>query len=129
MGLDMYLHARKRNAENAEPEEAIYWRKANAIHGWFGKNVCKEEGVEGGIANCKDYAVSREKLVELRDTIRVAVETRDTSLLPPTSGFFYGSTEVDEGYWIDLNWTANRVDAVLSEYNEEDWEFEYWAWW
>jgi hypothetical protein len=129
MGLDMYLHASKRNAENAEPVEAIYWRKANAIHGWFGKNVCKEEGVEGGIANCKDYAVSREKLVELRDTIRVAVETRDTSLLPPTSGFFYGSTEVDEGYWIDLNWTANRVDAVLSEYNEEDWDFEYWAWW
>jgi hypothetical protein len=129
MGLDIYLHARKRNAENAEPEEAIYWRKSNAIHGWFGKNVCKEEGEEGGITNCKEYVVPREKLVELRDTIRVAVETRDTSLLPPTSGFFYGSTEVDEGYWIDLNWTANRVDAVLEEFPEEEWDFEYFAWW
>ena len=129
MGLDMYLHASKRNAENAEPEEAIYWRKANAIHGWFGKNVCKEEGVEGGIANCKDYAVSREKLVELRDLIHRVIESKETDLLPTVAGFFFGSTQYDDDYWIDLEFTARNIDRVLEEYPEEDWEFEYWAWW
>lgn len=62
MGLDMYLHARNRGnrhafAKHAKPEEAIYWRKANAIHGWFDENVADECGIE----NCKRYAVSRKR--------------------------------------------------------------------
>ena len=31
MGLDMYLN-------NSKKEEVMYWRKANAIHGWFIRN-------------------------------------------------------------------------------------------
>ena len=40
-------------------EEAGYWRKANAIHGWFVDNV------QDGMDDCKEYYVSREKLKEL----------------------------------------------------------------
>jgi hypothetical protein len=125
MGLDMYLHARKRKAVNAEPEEAIYWRKANAIHGWFDENVADEYGIN----NCKSYAVSREKLVELRDLIHRVTESKETDLLPPVAGFFFGSTVVDEWYWIDLEFTARNIDRVLEEYPEEDWDFEYIASW
>ncbi len=124
MGLDMYLHARNRAAiaKHAEPLEAIYWRKANAIHGWFDKNL-------GGISNCNSYDVPRDKLVELRDLIRRVIESRDSDLLPPVAGFFFGSTEVDESYWADLEFAARNIDRVLEEFPEEGWDFEYIASW
>lgn len=39
-----------------------YWRKANHIHDWFVQNV------QGGVDECQEAHVSREKLVELRET-------------------------------------------------------------
>lgn len=56
MGLDMFLYKVKR-------EEVAYWRKANAIHAWF-----EEHLAEGEIENCRDYYVSKEDLILLRDT-------------------------------------------------------------
>ena len=128
MGLDMYLHARNRGnrlALHAKPAEAIYWRKANAIHGWFDENVADEYGIN----NCKSYAVSREKLVELRDLIHRVIESKETDLLPTVAGFFFGSTQYDDDYWIDLEFTARNIDHVLEKYPEEDWDFEYIASW
>lgn len=46
-----------------------YWRKANAIHGWF------VEHVQSGEDDCDSYAVSREQLAELRDTCKRALAT------------------------------------------------------
>lgn len=40
---------------------AAYWRKANAIHGWF------VDKVQGGEDECKPHDVAREQLQELRD--------------------------------------------------------------
>ena len=42
-------------------EEAIYWRKANAIHRWF------VEELDEGVDNCASISVSVEQLEELRD--------------------------------------------------------------
>jgi hypothetical protein len=89
IGLDMYLTAKLRTykAYNKEKEhmlrpiirkalpeiwksgnieyievsfEAGYWRKANHIHSWFVNNV--QEGAD----DCREYNVSREKLMELK---------------------------------------------------------------
>lgn len=57
MGLDMYLWKIKR-------KEVGYWRKANAIHAWFERKYADDYGLE----NCKDYPVSKEDLIELRNT-------------------------------------------------------------
>lgn len=47
-------------------KEIAYWRKANAIHAWFERNVGDDETIE----NCRDYYVPKEKLIELRDTCK-----------------------------------------------------------
>jgi len=52
MGLDMYL--------SANGAELGYWRKANAIHAWFVKNV------QNGIDECQEANVTREQLTELK---------------------------------------------------------------
>jgi hypothetical protein len=45
-----------------------YWRKANAIHNWFVKNV------QNGTDNCDRYNVSREQLEALRDECARALD-------------------------------------------------------
>lgn len=57
MGLDMYLFKVKR-------ERVAYWRKANAIHDWFASHCAPD----GELENCEDYLVTKEQLIELRDT-------------------------------------------------------------
>lgn len=90
--------------------EAAYWRKANAIHKWFVKNV------QSGVDDCESYAVSVEKLQELKnlcDTVRKNPD-RAEELLPTTPGFFFGSTEYNEYYFYQLEYTCERVGAIIS---------------
>ena len=102
---------------------AVYWRKANAIHNWFVKNV------QDGKDECQTSYVDRDALALLVEQCEEAVEKKDASLVPPTSGFFFGSTEIDEGYWADLVDTATRVKAVLNNKDLLDCEFYYRASW
>ena len=132
MGLDMYLTAKrylsKYNPEDAKLRElvsaidfgfpgeveqvtfeAMYWRKANAIHRWFVSKV--QEGVD----NCAEYNVDADDLTELRDICKqILVDpSKADQLLPPQSGFFFGSTEVDEWYLEQLKYTVDRLDVLL----------------
>ena len=104
--------------------DAMYWRKANAIHGWF-VNV-----VQNGEDNCREYEVDREQLEALRDLCKDILEhpdaERDTDL-EPTQGFFFGSYEKDEWYYEDLKNTVEGLDRVLSL--PEDYSFSYQASW
>lgn len=100
-----------------------YWRKANAIHNWF-VNTCAD-----GVDNCQPAWVSRDALEELRDTVAEVLETKDTALLPPQDGFFFGSTEIDEWYWKDLEETLDTLNSILSNPKFKDWDFEYQASW
>jgi hypothetical protein len=102
--------------------EAMYWRKANQIHAWFVKN-CQE-----GEDDCGHYYVGREQLQELRELILQALKDRDSKLLPPTGGFFFGSTDVDQYYWQDLQSTADRLERIIVEFPDA-WEFEYHSSW
>lgn len=148
MGLDMYLNAKRylwtfpEDGEDAVAAkaiaqllglsgkrvkqveaEAMYWRKANAIHKWFVDNV--QEGTD----DCGNYAVSKEQLEELRELILEAIETKNSSLLPPTSGFFFGSDKVDDYYWDDLSTTASGITKMLEDFPSEQWEYEYHSSW
>lgn len=139
MGLDMYLYARRFASEYYRQDEyqklltvvaerprsitiemeVAYWRKANQIHAWFVKNV------QNGVDDCGKYYVSPEQLRELRDLCIRVKATRDTSLLPPCSGFFFGSTEIDDGYWADIDDTIEQLGKLPLE----DCDFEYHASW
>lgn len=106
-------------------ESAIYWRKANAIHKWF------VDKVQGGEDDCAEYEVGTEDLELLRNDCLEAIKKQDPSILPPSSGFFFGSTEVDEYYWGELQRTADEIEAVLPKTKEEGFgvDFYYRASW
>ena len=93
MGLDMFLYKVKR-------EEVGYWRKANAIHGWFERKYGDGEPLE----NCKDYYVKKEDLIELRDLCKHVLErlkvtagkVQNGSKYNPTIGEWEGTYEDGE---------------------------------
>ena len=47
--------------------------------------------------------------------------------LAPTSGFFFGSTEKDEWYYKDLEYTVEIINSLLA--NDEKWSYYYQASW
>lgn len=91
-------------------EEVGYWRKANAIHNWFVQNI------QDGKDECEKHYVPYEKLTELKKLCEQILETKDHKLiedkLPPTTGFFFGSTEIDEHYFSDLVDTIAIIDSL-----------------
>ena len=150
MGLDMYLSAKRyvstfrKSDEALRGEldkltemtggleiqevscEAMYWRKANAIHDWFVKNV--QEGVD----NCGSYYVSKEKLKELVELCKevMANKGRAVELLPTASGFFFGSTDFDDYYFEDVQNTITRLESLLGNPEIADnFEFYYQSSW
>jgi len=124
MGLDMIL------IDNHD-KEVGYWRKANAIHGWFVRNV------QDDVDDCGKYPVSREKLQELFDLCKSvlvvesgAVDAVNKKLaqekLPPTKGFFFGMYEIGDYYIQDLKGTMEILEKVLAS---EDNDFYYCSSW
>lgn len=67
MGLDMYLTKVKR-------EQVAYWRKANAIHAWFDRKYQKISEGEP-LENCQDFCVTRDDLIELKNTCEKVLES------------------------------------------------------
>ena len=105
-----------------------YWRKANAIHGWF----VRECG--GGVDECQPMYVSREKLQELRlacnnvlkAPVGVSIEdVADDYGLLPTQGFFFGGYEMDEWYMDDLRRTIEIIDHISSLVPEDDYHYSF----
>jgi len=98
-----------------------YWRKANAIHGWF-VNECA-----AGVDECQPIYVNREKLVELRDLCKSAISQPAMAgdILPPTQGFFFGGYEIDEWYMNDLERTVEMIDHILSLVPEDDYHYSF----
>jgi len=90
-------------------EEAGYWRKANAIHNWFVTNV------QDGDDNCQEHDVSYEQLQELRKLCKKVIKSKDATLLPPSAGFFFGSTEADDYYFQNLKETVKIIDSLDPE--------------
>lgn len=148
MGLDMYLKAKKYVSQYTDKEtyekingidvgqsgmeinevsaQAMYWRKANAIHDWFVQN-CQD-----GIDECQETWVGVEKLSALRDLCRevLANKGRACELLPTTSGFFFGSTDYDDWYFQDVQNTETRLTEILENENLiKNWDFYYQSSW
>ena len=124
--------------------EVAYWRKANAIHQWFVNNV------QDGVDDCKEYYVTREQLAQLVQECKEDMEYLDTCPkvenevagygqtwtetvyeadesqlnLTPQSGFFFGSTELDEGFYQDLKDTVEMITPELED-EESMWDDYY----
>jgi hypothetical protein len=162
MGLDMYLHARKGyfptpifSEQDPEKFEAIvelsgaekmvdrklgyvsidiqaaYWRKANHIHNWFVQN-CQE-----GEDDCKQAYVSRGQLEELLFICKDLYTSRDSEkaleLLPPSPGFFFGSYDIDDWYWENIEETITQINDIFEDIDNDKenarWSFYYQSSW
>ena len=148
MGLDMHLNAERYLWSSDAPDgalkqkiaallgtpgkmevtgitcEAMYWRKANAIHNWFVKNV------QGGVDECQRADVSKEQLGELVDLCKQVLANKELAkeLLPTQAGFFFGNTEFDDWYFESLENTVAGIEPLLSdEYTQ--WDFYYRSSW
>ena len=100
-----------------------YWRKANQIHSWFVREV------QNGNDNCGEYYVSQDKLIELLALCKHSLETKDPSLLPPQAGFFFGSTDIDEWYWRDLENTVEQLERIFALPEVDKLSFYYTSSW
>jgi hypothetical protein len=99
-------------------EEVGYWRKANAIHKWFVDNV--QEGND----DCREYHVEWEKLEELLKICKDVKalhnnkekgidEQTPEAILPTQSGFFFGNTEYEDGYYFDIEKTIKILEPLV----------------
>jgi len=118
MGLDMYLYEK-------QTHEVAYWRKANAIHGWIINHT-------NAVDDCTPIELQKQDLYELRElcikVLDVHTEGYAQEVLPPTPGFFYGSMEINEWYWKDIEETKDKLDKIINE-SIDDAVFEYQASW
>ena len=100
-----------------------YWRKCNQIHNWFVKNI------QGGEDNCGEYYVSNTKIKELETLCTLAITNKDPNLLPPTEGFFFGGTDIDEWYWRDIEDTRKQLRRLINLPEFEELSFYYQSSW
>ena len=105
--------------------KVAYWRKANAIHQWFVDNV------QDGVDECQKAFVSREQLQTLLDLCKEIVESpkKGSKVLPTANGFFFGSTEYDDYYIQDLQYTVERLEKILKDSALEKCDFYYQSSW
>lgn len=123
-------------------EEVAYWRKFNALHGWF------VEQCGGGVDECQDIYVEEEKMKELLDVLKKVSELINKSnpvvkvekdwngkdyeyktfdcedevreLFSPTQGFFFGSDNIDEYYKQEVENTIEVIENLLKECEDTD---------
>lgn len=133
MGLDMYLnkHYFVSNDTDAVDNvlsdtkvgdlpikeivcEAMYWRKANWIHQWFVENV------QNGNDDCRNYQVYFETLKKLYSQICESIDKKSSDLFPTQSGFFFGSTDVDEYYWDCMEYTKEGLKKLIEDHSKEN---------
>jgi hypothetical protein len=113
---------------------AAYWRKFNALHNYFVENI--QEGND----DCKEYYIEQEDLekiitlckedieylntLEIKDNIYIDVDI-DKLNLKPIGGFFFGSTDIDNYYYENLEDTIKQLTEALKEkgdfYYESSW--------
>jgi hypothetical protein len=154
MGLDMYLSAKKYMSQYFDEADVAridkineifgvtgiedgnygaqevtfrvaYWRKANAIHDWFVKNV------QDGVDECQEAWVSRDQLQELITICETVLAdmSKAQQLLPTCSGFFFGGTDYDEFYKQDLEYTVERLKKILDDPALQKMDFYYHSSW
>ena len=86
---------------------------------------------------CQESYVERSKLKELVEDCKLVLASRDTpaekitieKVLEPTSGFFFGSTEIDSYYWSDLQNTVDTLVKILDDPRFRGSDFYYRASW
>jgi hypothetical protein len=107
-------------------EELGYFRKFNALHNWFvqladGRDECQEiifyeENLDSLLLTMKEVLISKSEDVALE-------------MFPPVSGFFFGSIQIDEWYWKDLESSIKLFQEIKDEWVVDRTTYYYQASW
>lgn len=113
-----------------------YWRKANAIHAWFLNKrgprrhdpaAGDDQGLGDVIDDCRPIDVDIDDLRELYTLTLECIQhyqAGDHDLisekLPALAGFFFGSTDIDEFFFHDLEITRDQLRHVIAAYDAEE---------
>lgn len=132
MGLDMSLYVQE--TKNGDFEEVGYWRKANAIHGFFVDKCYCNKYYDYDDYDGTEVEVSEETIEELRDlcievktslenvaSIGEKLDIIDTKL-PMRDGFFFGYDRSEGGvetYMYHLDETIKIMEKVLKLIKEK----------
>ena len=139
-----YRNSEPEYDENMYGKELMYWRKANQIHNWFVQNC--QNGVDDceyyaiTVADllklkevCEKILTMTEKRKAMRYTSYSATEKEEVDVLyltpegveyasehlPSRGGFFFGSTEYDDWYVLQLKDTVEQINDTLDTLNCE----------
>ena len=143
MGLDMYLHAVAERTQSKYDKKATpcnyvgpferfndlqldrnyrsvetncqigYWRKFNALH----KYIC--DTFADGVDECQRIYLSSEDIVQILDLLKKITPENAKELLPPSTGFFFGSQEIDEWYMKEVEYSIKVFELALDFLYEE----------
>lgn len=112
---------------NVVEAEVAYWRKANAIHNWFVKNV------QDGEDDCKETYLEKVDLEKLLYVVNEVLKdnTKASELLPTSSGFFFGDTSYSGYYFNELEYTKDVLTKLIDKWDTDykNWDFYYQASW
>lgn len=107
--------------------EIIYLRKVNWVQGYMDR-LCQEK-VGHELGNCQYLIFDNGDLRKLLDVCDEVLESKSESvaieLLPPETGCFYGSYDIDDWYWSDME---DFVEEMVG-YVGGDRKYAYWSWW
>lgn len=137
--------------------QIAYWRKFNALHKWFIDtcNSGRDDGndvwvapddlqqlykiikklkdelvlVDGKVANGYSLNDKGEKVYDYEDGKIIANPELAKSLLPTEDGFFFGSTDYDEYYYYDIEYTEKILKETVEAPDFNEWRYYYKASW
>lgn len=126
MGLDMWLFKKDDTQDNGISEEPImYWRKANQIRNWIvthSTDVSENENIT--------VELTQSQLKDLKSDIELVMAdfNKAPEILPTKSGFFFGTTDYDESYFLDLINTYKALTDILHSLQPNE-NVIYHEWW
>lgn len=122
MGLDIYIEKKVRRSK-----ELAYFRKANFLIPFIEDYYDIVE-----LENCEEIKLDKYCIEELIIRCKQVLEdhSKAEELLPVKEGFFFGSTEYDQGYFENVQLVKDTCLDLLEEFSSlEDGEYIIFSIW
>lgn len=93
-----------------------YWRKFNALHGFIVEHYADCED------NCRKIYLSKDDIKEILNTLKEVKANPNNAMdiMPPTSGFFFGSQDIDDWFIKDVEYSVELFEDVLEMLEKND---------
>ena len=108
------------NLKNVRYIEELFgeFRKFNALHAYVVDNF------GGGKDECQVIYLDIDNLIQIHEMLSLVKESLSigdkviaSQTLPPSEGFFFGSTEIDEWYEKDVNEAVEVFGKIIEEHS------------